>query len=85
MPCVVSAAAQSAGEERHHAPGNRQTFADSSLRDVEPFVHVLTHKDLHLHPVLVELAFGALRTDGAWFAGGDLYQLGLPAPIRRLL
>ena len=56
------------------------------LQDDEPFVHVLTHKDLHLHPVAVELP-GSSRGvgEGAWFTAGDLPRLGLPAPIRRLL
>jgi A/G-specific adenine glycosylase len=59
--------------------------AQSRLRDEEPFLHVLTHKDLHLHPVTVELPSSALRAEGAWFARGEMPQLGLPAPIRRLL
>ena len=62
------------------------TKAQARLQDGEPFLHVLTHKDLHLHPVAVEVAANALRKEqGAWFANGDLPQLGLPAPIRRLL
>ncbi|MDB5873339.1 MAG: mutY [Ramlibacter sp.] len=58
-----------------------------SLDDGEPFLHVLTHKDLHLHPVAVELAASPVQAagQGAWFASEDLPQLGLPAPIRRLL
>lgn len=60
--------------------------ARSLLQDGEPFLHVLTHKDLHLHPVAVEMPTTSLRTaGGAWFAGSDLQQIGLPAPIRRLL
>jgi A/G-specific adenine glycosylase len=59
--------------------------AQSLLQDGEPFLHVLTHKDLHLHPVAVELPSIALRTDGAWFAGDELHRLGLPAPVRKLL
>jgi A/G-specific adenine glycosylase len=49
-------------------------------------VHVLTHKDLHLHPVVAQLSGTALRgREGAWFASSDWPKLGLPAPIRRLL
>jgi A/G-specific adenine glycosylase len=60
--------------------------AHASLEDGEPFLHVLTHKDLHLHPVAIEMPSGSLRAaGGAWFAGSDLQQIGLPAPIRRLL
>ena len=56
------------------------------LRDDVPFVHVLTHKDLSLHPVLAQVAATSLaRPDGAWFAAGDWPRLGLPAPIRKLL
>jgi len=58
----------------------------SRLRDGEPFLHVLTHKDLHLHPVAIEVPSSSLRhSGGAWFADSDLQQIGLPAPIRRLL
>jgi A/G-specific adenine glycosylase len=60
--------------------------ARGGLHDAAPFVHVLTHKDLHLHPVLAQLSTGALRArQGAWFASRDWPELGLPAPIRRLL
>jgi A/G-specific adenine glycosylase len=56
------------------------------MRDGAPFVHVLTHKDLHLHPVVAVVARGAMRgTQGAWFSSADWPALGLPAPIRRLL
>ncbi|HSV48265.1 MAG TPA: NUDIX domain-containing protein, partial [Ramlibacter sp.] len=56
------------------------------LEDGEPFVHVLTHKDLHLHPVLVHAAAQQpLQPQGAWIAAAQWPQLGLPAPIRKLL
>lgn len=55
-------------------------------RDLPPFLHVLTHRDLHLHPHLVT---GRLpdrpSEDGAWFGAADWPSLGLPAPIRKLL
>jgi A/G-specific adenine glycosylase len=58
----------------------------SRLRDGAPFLHVLTHKDLHLHPVAVETSNDSpVGSDGAWFSQGDLQRLGLPAPVRRLL
>ena len=60
--------------------------AQSHVHDGEPFLHVLTHKDLHLHPVAVELGGNALGAgQGGWFGGNDWGRLGLPAPIRRLL
>jgi A/G-specific adenine glycosylase len=60
--------------------------ARSGLRDELPFVHVLTHKDLHLHPVAARLKAPVLRmAEGAWFVAAHWPSLGLPAPIRRLL
>lgn len=56
------------------------------LQDGPVFKHVLTHKDLHLHPVRVPLPAAALATlDGAWFTTDQWQQLGLPAPVRKLL
>jgi A/G-specific adenine glycosylase len=56
------------------------------LKDRESFLHVLTHKDLHLHPVEIELPPSTVpQVTGAWFANADWQQLGLPAPIRKLL
>jgi A/G-specific adenine glycosylase len=50
-----------------------------------PFVHVLTHKDLHLHPVTAVVAKRSVRDEGAWFTCDEWPALGLPAPIRKLL
>jgi len=48
--------------------------------------HVLTHKDLFLHPVRIALPRRAAPTgQGAWFDAGQWPGLGLPAPIRTLL
>ena len=50
------------------------------------FLHVLTHKDLHLHPVDWTARDGALLSPrGAWFAEDAWPALGLPAPVRKLL
>jgi A/G-specific adenine glycosylase len=60
--------------------------ARTHLLDEPPFLHVLTHKDLHLHPVCGEFDKSALdHPEGAWFAGDEWARLGLPAPVRRLL
>jgi A/G-specific adenine glycosylase len=59
--------------------------ARGRLLDVEPFVHVLTHKDLHLHPVQAVLPQGCGVGEGAWFGAREWPGLGLPAPVRRLL
>lgn len=57
------------------------------------FVHVLTHKDLHLSPWLAgfeagQAIPGAMVSEarpGAWFGPDEWPRLGLPAPIRKLL
>ena len=56
-----------------------------ALHDAPVFTHVLTHKDLHLHPVRVQLPARALHAEGAWHAAADWPRLGLPAPVRKLL
>ncbi|MFT4243719.1 MAG: A/G-specific adenine glycosylase [Acidovorax sp.] len=57
-----------------------------AVNELQPFVHVLTHRDLHLHPVLVS---GAVLEkpleEGAWFGAHQWGAVGLPAPIRKLL
>lgn len=63
------------------------TAEDAALAERPAFKHVLTHRDLHLHPVVWRLN-GARKPvvgDGRWFAAAEWRTLGLPAPIRRLL
>ncbi len=51
-----------------------------------PFVHVLTHKDLHLHAVSLELTpRQSPQTAGQWVSANQWPTLGLPAPVRQLL
>ena len=51
-----------------------------------PFLHVLTHKDLHLHPVKVLAQKNAMEgAPGQWCAPSQLAAVGLPAPVRSLL
>ena len=51
--------------------------------------HALTHKDLHLHPMLGLAAGNAPPVlpagDGQWFSAAQWTGLGLPAPVRSLL
>jgi A/G-specific adenine glycosylase len=58
------------------------------LQPVPAFTHVLTHKDLHLHPWRLVLPAQALKNvqwdDGQWVAHEAWPALGLPAPIRKL-
>lgn len=56
------------------------------LQDLPAFKHVLTHKDMHLHPVQVQLPASAkLSAQGGWHAAQAWPRLGLPAPVRKLL
>jgi A/G-specific adenine glycosylase len=56
------------------------------LDDEPAFVHVLTHKDLHLHPVGVTADADLLQElQGRWFGPAEWPALGLPTPVRRLL
>ncbi len=53
---------------------------------VAPWKHVLTHRDLHLHPVrLTGAAKTAPACEGQWVDAHAWPDLGLPAPIRVLL
>jgi len=48
--------------------------------------HVLTHKDLYLHPMRVELPASSLKkADGVWLKADQWSSTGLPAPIRKML
>lgn len=58
-----------------------QAPAVAGAQHLEPFTHVLTHRDLHLHPVIVD-AEGAGE---GWYGPAQWPELGLPAPIRKLL
>jgi A/G-specific adenine glycosylase len=58
----------------------------SSLHETGVFRHVLTHKDLFLHPVQISLpACVKLDANGSWVAADQWPALGLPAPVRKLL
>jgi A/G-specific adenine glycosylase len=51
-------------------------------------MHVLTHKDLHLHTMVLELDLGTIPSplpSGQWFTAAQWTDAGLPAPIRKLL
>lgn len=66
------------------------------LEFLRPFKHVLTHKDLHLCPVIAKFSarqkmpakvsgLSEPELFGAWFGSREWSALGLPAPIRKLL
>lgn len=54
--------------------------------ELPSFRHVLTHRDLHLHAVIVDVcASGSEGTAEGWFSRDQWRSLGLPSPIRKLL
>jgi len=56
------------------------------VEDLPAFLHVLTHKDLYLHPVLVPWSEGAAPgANGQWVEAARWPEFGLPAPVRKLL
>ena len=58
----------------------------SGLQAQPAFTHVLTHKDLRLHPWLLELPDAPLHwPDGQWHTPAQWAAAGLPAPVRKLL
>ncbi len=55
-------------------------------QELGSFLHVLTHRDLHLHPVVLTLPMALdAAEDSGWFSASEREGMGLPAPIRKLL
>nr|WP_315465196.1 A/G-specific adenine glycosylase [uncultured Rhodoferax sp.] len=63
----------------------------ADLQFMPAVTHVLTHKDLFMHPARVECARAAIDLiasglgEGAWFTPAEWTAAGLPAPVRKLL
>ena len=51
--------------------------------------HSLTHREMRLHPILLDVALaddeGTLAPDACWVGRDELPGIGLPAPVRQLL
>jgi A/G-specific adenine glycosylase len=65
----------------------KQASMKRSIQHQPAFKHVLTHKDLWLHVVQVDLGANAKLEGslGRWYSQDAALQLGLPAPIKKLL
>lgn len=62
--------------------------ARDGVQALAPVAHSLTHRELHLHPMLLDLPPVALGPDtdkGQWVDTLALGDLGLPTPVRLLL
>lgn len=63
-----------------------QEWGGTAPEPLAPFLHVLTHKDLHLHPERIRAENPPLpAAAGGWYRPEQLSALGLPAPVRNLL
>ncbi len=59
--------------------------AGDSVQHLEPVAHSLTHRELRLHPVLVTVpTVEACLPDGGWVPVSELFERGMPAPVRAL-
>jgi len=65
---------------------------DAAQRDqarlLEPVSHSLTHRELRLQPMLLDLVgqqADVISGEGQWVSESDLQALGMPAPVRTLL
>jgi len=87
-PVFHSEAAASVAASVDLAPGLRP-----ELRALPAVTHNLTHRELRLHPVLVDMPSAALavhmhmhmHNQGQWVPVTRLETVGLPAPVRQLL
>ncbi|MCW8205756.1 A/G-specific adenine glycosylase [Verminephrobacter aporrectodeae subsp. tuberculatae] len=60
--------------------------AQLARQELQAFLHVLTHRDLHLHPVVISGDIADRPSDAGQWLGADGWPgVGLPAPIRKLL
>jgi A/G-specific adenine glycosylase len=62
-----------------------KTKTKLELQDMPVVKHVLTHKDLYLHPVALRLKDQKSLGQGRWFDQLSIPNIGLPAPIRKLV
>ena len=62
-----------------------KTKSNLNLQDMPVVKHVLTHKDLYLHPVALRLDGQKPLGQGRWFDQPSITNIGLPAPIRKLV
>jgi A/G-specific adenine glycosylase len=60
----------------------------AEVRALPSVAHALTHRELRLHPLLVDLPVAASAIqgrEGRWVPAGELASWGLPTPVRSLL
>lgn len=62
------------------------SLQQEAVQVLPAFKHVLTHKDMHLHPVqIMPNASVDLDISGRWVSAAQWPHFGLPAPVTKLL
>lgn len=73
-------------EAREQLLAHPAILAAPQVTELPAFLHVLTHRDLYLHPVLVPTTVGVpVGSEGGWFGAEQWRPMGLPAPVRKFL
>ena len=77
-------------EEEAELHAHAARWGIGAVQSLPPVRHLLTHRELVLHPVCALLPEGQpadadAEGDGAWFSADALADLGLPTPLRSLL
>jgi len=80
LQCFPEAAAD---QDPKESIATRYGLEVKSLRSLPAFVHVLTHLDLHIEPLVCDVAGAHL--DLKWYAPERARELGLPKPVRSLI
>lgn len=58
----------------------------SQIKELPLLTHTLTHRDLYLHPIVMQApAIFDFNELGGWFEEDQWKNTGLPAPVRKLL
>jgi A/G-specific adenine glycosylase len=60
------------------------TKSNATFTELTTIKHVLTHKDLFLHPMLCTAKQAPTGLQGAWYAIDAALAMGLPAPVRTM-
>ena len=81
---------ESEDQLQHYVQRNWSGADAAKWTHLPAFLHVLTHKDLHLHPVIVptQKAHAAMVSEAeatCWAGPSAWAEMGLPAPVRKLL
>ena len=85
----VELAASENLEQARASAGDAGSLATAQLTELAEFIHTFSHYRLQISPMLLQLNGHESRVsdspDRGWYAQHELAELGLPAPVRKLL